>query len=104
MSEHPGTSVLYPNLRATYPTARHARGSYIYDDDGRSYLDGCSSAIVVNIGHRNPVVLAAMREQLDKITYCYRTQFSNEPAERLARRLTALAPGRLDYVQYTNSG
>src|SRR5262245_13888307 len=98
------TRVFYPDLRRTYRNARWASGSYVYDDDGRAYLDGCSGAIVVNLGHGNPEILDAMRAQLDQITFSYRTQFSNEPAERLARQLAALAPGDLDYVQFTNSG
>ncbi|MFD6566536.1 aspartate aminotransferase family protein [Micromonospora profundi] len=96
--------VLPPDLRTAYPRATRAAGCYLYDDQGREYLDGCSSAIVVNVGHGNPEILDAIRAQLETITYCYRTQFANEPAERLAAELVRLAPGDLSHVQFTNSG
>ncbi len=99
-----GSSVLYPDVHADYPFAVRARGSYIYDAEGRAYLDACSSAIVVNVGHGNLAVLGAMKQQLSKLTFCYRSQFTNGPAEELARTLVRLAPGDLSHVQYTNSG
>lgn len=99
-----GSSMLYPDVHAEYPFAVRARGSYIYDAEGRAYLDGCSSAIVVNVGHGNLAVLGAMKQQLSRLTFCYRSQFTNEPAEELARTLVRLAPGDLSHVQYTNSG
>lgn len=98
------SNVLYPRLQGDYRRAARAEGCYVYDEQDRGYLDGCSGAIVVNVGHRRPEILEAMRDQLDRITYCYRTQFSNGPAERLATKLTELAPEGLSHVQYTNSG
>ena len=54
--------VFYRNLRKVYPVADRAEGVYIWDTEGRCYLDGSSGAMVCNIGHSNPAVLAAMRE------------------------------------------
>jgi adenosylmethionine-8-amino-7-oxononanoate aminotransferase len=102
MSE--SSHVLYPDPARGYPLAARAQGCYIYDTEGRAYFDGCSSAIAVNLGHGVPEVLAAIHQQLDEITFCYRTQFSNPPAERLAGLLASLAPGQLNHVQFTNSG
>lgn len=86
------------------PEATFARGVYVFDRDGRRYLDGCSGAVVANIGHGVPEVLRAMRRQADQCTFAYRTQFANAPASRLERRLADLAPGDLDAVTLVNSG
>lgn len=98
------SKILHPTAGVDYPTASHAAGSYLYDPRGRAYLDGCSSAIVTNIGHSNPDIVAAMKRQLDVLTFSYRSQFTNRPAEELAARLVELAPGDLTRVQFTNSG
>ncbi|MFB9313804.1 aminotransferase class III-fold pyridoxal phosphate-dependent enzyme [Nocardioides plantarum] len=97
-------AVLYPDLNASYPVAVSASDSTIRDDQGRDYLDGCSGALVVNLGHGRREVLDAMHRQSEAITFTYRTQFTSAPAERLARRLTDLAPGSLDHAFFTNSG
>jgi adenosylmethionine-8-amino-7-oxononanoate aminotransferase len=98
------TALLGPDLRRDYPTAARASGSHVYDEHGRAFLDGCSGAIVVNLGHGNPDVLRAMEDQLGRITFSYRTQFTNGPAEELAAELAELAPGDLNHVLFTNSG
>ena len=97
-------AVLYPQLDGDYPVAVRAAGSYIWDRDGKAYLDGSSGAIVVNIGHGVPEVLQAVRDQLAELTYVTRLQFTNPWAEQLAAELVELAPGELDHVFFTNSG
>lgn len=97
-------SNLFYQTRLRRPTLDQARGVYIWDVDGRRYLDGSSGAMVANIGHGNPRVLAAMREQMEKSTFGYRLHFENEPAERLAAELAALAPDGLDRVFFVSGG
>lgn len=53
-----------------------------------------SGAMVSNIGHGNPRVVAAMRAQLERAAFGYRLHFENEPAMRLVRRHFAALPGR----------
>jgi adenosylmethionine-8-amino-7-oxononanoate aminotransferase len=98
------TNLLYPMIGHDYPVAVRAKGSYVYDSTGKCYFDGCSGAIVMNIGHGVDEVTAAIRAQLDDITYVTRLQFTNPWAEQLATELVALAPGELDHAFFTNSG
>ena len=81
-----------------------ARGVYMWDLDGKRYLDGSSGAMVCNIGHSNDRVLAAMRRQMEKSTFGYRLHFETEPAERLAERTAALAPAGMDKVFFVSGG
>ncbi|MTJ04300.1 MAG: aspartate aminotransferase family protein [Sediminimonas qiaohouensis] len=86
------------------PMLDRAEGIYLYDTEGRRYLDGSSGAMVSNIGHSNPNVLAAMREQMERSTFGYRLHFRNQPAEDLARRTAARMPGDLDRVFFVSGG
>lgn len=81
-----------------------AEGVYIWDRQGRRFLDGSSGAMVSNIGHGNRRVLEAMREQMTATTFGYRLHFENEPAERLAAALSKLSPPGLDRVFFASGG
>ena len=76
----------------------YGKGIYLYDRDGNAYLDGCSGAMVSNIGHSNTNVRAAMKQQMDKATFGYRLHFENEPAEMLATKTASYMPEGLDRV------
>ncbi|MCQ8186693.1 aminotransferase class III-fold pyridoxal phosphate-dependent enzyme [Streptomyces rugosispiralis] len=86
------------------PVVSHATGVYVYDQEGLEYLDGCSGAINVNLGHSVPEVTSRMHEQIDRACYAYRTQFRSQPLMRLTELLVELAPGDLRHVEYCNSG
>lgn len=86
------------------PVVDRADDIYIWDSTGKRYLDGCSGAITCNLGHNHPAIKQAMLEQLNKISFSYRTQFENEPAIELARELTGLTDGDLDRCFFVGSG
>jgi adenosylmethionine-8-amino-7-oxononanoate aminotransferase len=96
--------LLKPHVGEALPSVARAEGSWVWDTEGRRYLDGSSGAVVVSLGHGHPDALRALREQAGQVTYAVRAQFTNEPAERLAARLADLAPGDLDQVLLVSSG
>lgn len=100
----PAPSNLFYQSRQRRPLVGEARGIYIWDADGRRYIDGSSGAMVANIGHGNERVLAAMRAQMDKSTFAYRLHFENEPAERLARLTASKMTEGLDRVFFVSGG
>lgn len=81
-----------------------AEGIYLWDDNGKRYLDGSSGPMTCNIGHGNPAVLAAMQKQMQAATFGMRLHFETSPAESLATRLAQLAPDQLDQVFFTSGG
>ncbi|MDX1742741.1 MAG: aminotransferase class III-fold pyridoxal phosphate-dependent enzyme, partial [Ruegeria sp.] len=97
-------SHLFYQGRGRKPVLDQARGVYMWDKDGKRYLDGSSGAMVCNIGHSNPNVLAAMRQQMEKSTFGYRLHFETEASEKLAARLAALAPEGLNKVFFVSGG
>lgn len=86
------------------PTLDRAVGIYMWDTSGKRYIDGSSGAMVSNIGHSNPAVLAAMRAQMEKSTFGYRLHFQTEPSEALAEKLSRLTPKGLDRVFFVSGG
>ena len=103
MSPSP-SQLMHRNLRVTPPLAVSAKGMYVYDSDGNSYLDASGGAAVSSLGHGHPEVLAAMRAQLGRLAYAHTGFFTTAPAEELAQRLAADAPGDLDQVYLVSGG
>ncbi|MEJ2016669.1 MAG: aspartate aminotransferase family protein [Limibacillus sp.] len=103
MSERPKSHLFYQTRRRR-PTLDQARGVYMWDVDGKRYLDGSSGAMVCNIGHSNERVLEAMRRQMEKSTFGYRLHFETEPAERLAEKTASLAPEGMEKVFFVSGG
>jgi adenosylmethionine-8-amino-7-oxononanoate aminotransferase len=97
-------SHLFYQTRARRPLLAEARGVYMWDADGRRYLDGSSGAMVSNIGHSNPRVLEAMRRQMEKSTFGYRLHFETEAGEKLAAATAARAPEGLERVFFVSGG
>ena len=86
------------------PQLDRAEGVYLWDTNGKRYLDACSGPMVSNIGHSNPRVLAAMKAQMDKATFGYRLHFETAPSEELARLTAQRMPPGLDRVFFTSGG
>jgi ornithine--oxo-acid transaminase len=70
-------------------TVTRAEGAWVVDDRGRRYLDALSAYSALNFGHRHPKLVAAAREQLDRVTLTSRA-FSNDQLGPFARELAAL--------------
>ena len=82
-----------------------ASGIYIYDKDGKSYMDMIAGVAVNNIGHRHPKVIAALKKQIDKYLHVmvYGEYVQDEPLN-FSKKLVSLLPKNLDSVYTVNSG
>ncbi len=81
-----------------------AQGTTITGSDGKTYLDCFSGISVVNAGHNHPKVIAAAKEQMDKLVHCCTYVYYNPAAGRLAKRLAEITPGKLQKTFFGNSG
>ena len=97
-------SHLFYQTRSRRPVLAEARGVYMWDVDGKRYLDGSSGAMVSNIGHSNPRVLEAMRRQMEKSTFGYRLHFETEQSELLAAKVASLSPEGMEKVFFVSGG
>lgn len=98
------SALLKPQPHMRYPSASYGKGVFLYDSNGNQYLDGSSGAMTANIGHGVSEISEAIASQAERLAFSYRTQFTNEPAEKLASKLTDLAPENLDWAFFVNSG
>ena len=98
------TSNLFYQSRARRPEIDRAEGVYIWGKNGQRYIDGSSGAMVSNIGHSNPNVLAVMKAQMDSATFAYRLHFENAPAESLATEIADRMPQGLNRVFFVSGG
>jgi adenosylmethionine-8-amino-7-oxononanoate aminotransferase len=79
-------------------------GSYLFDRDGRRYIDGTSSLWCNVHGHRHPTIDRAVRDQLGRVAHSTMLGLSHPGAAELAGRLVAIAPAGLKRVFYSDSG
>jgi taurine--2-oxoglutarate transaminase len=84
------------------PVSR-AEGVYLWDADGRRYLDFSSQLMNVNIGHSHPHVIAAIKEQADRLLYAA-PAFATEARGELGRLLAEITPGDLKKTFFTLGG
>ncbi len=85
------------------PIAR-GQGAWLYDFDGRRYLDGISSWWVNLFGHANPRINAALRAQLDELEHVILAGFTHQPVVELSERLSALTGDALGHCFYASDG
>jgi adenosylmethionine-8-amino-7-oxononanoate aminotransferase len=81
-----------------------AEGIYLWDADGRRYVDASSGPVVSNIGHGNPRVLEAMIAQAKKVAFASRAVFENEPNILLADLVTGLAGKGFERAFFVSGG
>jgi len=83
----------------------HASGALVEDVDGNTYLDFTCGAGVTNLGHCPPKVVAAIKEQVEKVIHFAGTDFYYEAQAKLAKKLTEITPGDFKKkVFFVNSG
>lgn len=82
-----------------------AEGAYVFDINGKRYLDLISGIAVNNIGHRHPYVIDAIKKQLDSYQHVIPFgEFSQAPQNELADLLASLLPQSLNCSYFVNSG
>ncbi|MEO8089603.1 MAG: aspartate aminotransferase family protein [Gemmatimonadales bacterium] len=102
--KYPSSHVFYRKLKREYPRIVRGDGCYLYDDQGRRYLDASGGAYVVNVGHGVSEIAEALACQAARVAYVTGTTFTNDAVEELAAEIARLSPGDLDLVYPLASG
>lgn len=100
---HPCSQMKHYERFPLVPIQR-GRGVWLYDFEGKRYLDAVSSWWVNLFGHANPVINAALTDQLEKLEHVMLAGFTHEPVVQLSERLRALAPVGLGHCFYGSDG
>lgn len=82
----------------------HAKGPWLYDIHGKKYLDIVSSWWANLLGHCNPEINEAIKEQLDSLEHVIFANFSHRPAIELAERLAEITPDRINKFHFNDNG
>lgn len=88
----------------TPPVITRGEGARIFDDRGRSYLDGLAGLFVVQVGHGRDELAQAAAKQAKELAFFPLWSYATPPAIELAERLAANAPGDLNRVFFTSGG
>ncbi|MDB5328576.1 MAG: aminotransferase [Phycisphaerales bacterium] len=78
-------------------------GDYVWDHEGKKYLDCFGGVLTTSIGHANPVVVDAVIDQVKKISHTS-TLYASAPQSNLAEKLAQISPGNLSKTFFTSSG
>jgi alanine-glyoxylate transaminase / (R)-3-amino-2-methylpropionate-pyruvate transaminase len=81
----------------------HGQGMYVWDEDGKKYLDCFGGVLSTSVGHVHPHVIDAVTDQLKKISHTS-TLYANRPQSELAQKLAEITPAGLEKSYFTNSG
>ncbi len=100
---HPCTQMKHHETLPLIPIQR-GQGMWLYDFDGKRYLDAVSSWWVNLFGHCNPRINTAITLQLGQLEHVMLAGFTHEPVVQLSERLAQLAPAGLGHCFYASDG
>ena len=100
---HPCTQMQHHEATPLIPIVR-GQGAWLYDADGRRYLDAISSWWVNLFGHANGRINAALKDQLDRLEHAMLAGFTHEPVIALSEQLSALTGHVLGHCFYASDG
>lgn len=100
-------AVMFPAAKPLYGDTPlvidHAKDQYVWDTNGKQYLDFFGGVLTVSVGHCNDDITRATLEQLQRVQHTS-TLYINEITVKVAEKVAQLTPGRLQKVYFTNSG
>ncbi|MGB6105714.1 MAG: aspartate aminotransferase family protein [Pusillimonas sp.] len=98
------THVFHRNPQQQLAFAVRGQGIELFDQDNKSYIDASGGAAVSCLGHGHPVVIQAIKDQLDQIAYAHSSFFTTQAAEDLADFLAERSPGDLNHIYFLSGG
>jgi len=97
------TQYLFQNYGRIELSFTHGEGCYLYDTEGKKYLDLVAGIAVNSIGYSHPEWVKAMQEQVAKLIHVSNLYYVEEQA-RLAEKIATITPGDLNRTLFVNSG
>lgn len=100
----PKNNVFYRNQNWHYPKIERGEGIYLFDENGKKYLDACSGSAVANIGHGNEAVAEYAAKQMKRIAFTHLSRWTVDTIEECAAKVAQWTPGDLNYVYFVSGG
>ncbi|MDA8200331.1 MAG: aspartate aminotransferase family protein [Thermaerobacter sp.] len=98
------SDVFYRSPSAHYPLIAGGAGIYLWDAEGRRYLDGSSGALVANLGHGRREIVDAMAQQAGSVAFAHTQRFTSAAQEALGHHVARLLPGDLSHTYPVSGG
>jgi hypothetical protein len=102
--QHPQGHVFYRKMGHARPKVSHGEGIYLYDENGKQYIDGSGGPFVVNVGHGRKEVVEAISQQAQAVAYVHASMFTCESVEQYAAELAKIVPMEHARFFYMGSG
>jgi adenosylmethionine-8-amino-7-oxononanoate aminotransferase len=96
--------VFHRRLDYDYPIITNGDGIYLFNKDGKKYIDACGGAVVNCIGHGNKEIAEKIAEYVSKLGYLHGAQFTTEHMEEFAQKLVSIAPEGINKVYFVSGG
>ncbi|RLA91039.1 MAG: aspartate aminotransferase family protein [Deltaproteobacteria bacterium] len=97
--------IFYRSPQKRYPVIERGEGIYLFDIDGKRYIDGSGGACVVSIGHGVSEIADAASNQMKKVAFAHGSHFTSEVVEQLAEKITSMANSKdLNRVYFISGG
>lgn len=96
--------VFYRDHHRRKPVISHGKGIYLWDTDGKRYIDASGGAVVVNVGHGIEEIADAIRQQAAGVAYAHASMFTNQALEELSDKLAERLPLPDARMYYLSSG
>ena len=94
---------LFQNYGRIDVSFTHGKGAYLYDTEGKEYLDLVAGIAVNSIGHAHPEWVKCMQDQVSKLTHVSNLYYVEEQA-KLAEKMASITPNGMDLFLFANSG
>lgn len=104
LNKAPKNHVFYRNQNWHYPKIERGEGIYLYDVNGKKYIDGCSGSAVANIGHGNKELAAFTKEHMERIAFTHLSRWTVDSIEKCAEKVAEWMPGDLNHVYFVSGG
>ncbi|QEK13229.1 aspartate aminotransferase family protein [Crassaminicella thermophila] len=104
LNKAPKNNVFYRSQNWHYPKIVRGEGIYLYDENGKRYIDGCSGSSVVNIGHGNKEIAQFAKEQIERVAFTHLSRWTVDTIEECAAKVAEWAPGDLNHVYFVSDG
>lgn len=89
---HPHGHVFYRTMNHPRPMIAYGQGIYLFDENGKRYIDGSGGPLVINVGHGRTEIVEAMTRQAQAAAYVHATMFTSRPLEQYAAELADVVP------------
>lgn len=94
----------HPRFSPDLPKITSAKGIFLFDETGKSYIDSTCGPMTTSLGHCHPRLIDRMKAQIGKLHFAYRYHFRSDEAEALAAKLIEISADNKAYAFFLNSG